>query len=357
MKKLTISMIAIVLSAVFLVLSGCEMSFDLQETTAPVVTTTEPNTAVIEVTDESGVVLETQTVTASPEAEQLVQNFFEPVTQPAQNGGSTAEAKPNTGVSNDRLQQALQSQEETTAAQQGTEDATTKPAQGGNASTTKPASNGGSFSDKVTKPNSSNNAGSKPDKPSVNILPDDDAILRSSQYLVTCRVVDANGQVSNFRIARKNQKSAIFFNQNAEQLGVIISGDVVYYMSVDQKVYIEIPKSMLEEQAQKEDLDLGVIYQDPMQVERTLVGTSKETIDGVEYTVKEYASGNKDYFVGRTIIMTTASDGSTLYYDSLSPVAPESVFFPPAGFTKEEFNAENVSEFVEELPSEHSHEE
>ena len=347
MKKLTISMIAIVLSAVFLVLSGCEMSFDLEETTAPVPTVTEPDTAVIAVTDESGVVLETQTVTASPEAEQLVNDFFTPVTQPVQNGENTAEAKPNTGVSNDRLQQALQSQEETTTAQQGTADATT----------TKPAGNGGNFSDKVTKPNSSSNAGSKPDKPSINILPDDDAILRSSQYLVTCRVVDANGQVSNFRIARKNQKSAIFFNQNAEQLGVIISGDIVYYMSIDQKVYIEIPKSMLEEQAQKEDLDLGVIYQDPMQVERTLIGTSKETIDGVEYTVKEYASGNKDYFVGRTIIMTTANDGSTLYYDSLSPVAPEAVFTPPAGYTKQELNAENVSEFVEELPSEYSYEE
>ena len=347
MKKLTISMIAIVLSAVFLVLSGCEMSFDLEETTAPVPTVTEPDTAVIAVTDESGVVLETQTVTASPEAEQLVNDFFTPVTQPVQNGENTAEAKPNTGVSNDRLQQALQSQEETTTAQQGTADATT----------TKPAVNGGNFSDKVTKPNSSSNAGSKPDKPSINILPDDDAILRSSQYLVTCRVVDANGQVSNFRIARKNQKSAIFFNQNAEQLGVIISGDIVYYMSIDQKVYIEIPKSMLEEQAQKEDLDLGVIYQDPMQVERTLIGTSKETIDGVEYTVKEYASGNKDYFVGRTIIMTTANDGSTLYYDSLSPVAPEAVFTPPAGYTKQELNAENVSEFVEELPSEYSYEE
>ena len=358
MKKLTISMIAIVLSAVFLVLSGCEMSFDLEETTAPVPTVTEPDTAVIAVTDESGVVLETQTVTASPEAEQLVNDFFTPVTQPVQNGENTAEAKPNTGVSNDRLQQALQSQEETTTAQQGTADATTtKPAQGGNASTTKPAGNGGNFSDKVTKPNSSSNAGSKPDKPSINILPDDDANLRSSQYLVTCRVVEANGQVSNFRIARKNQKSAIFFNQNAEQLGVIISGDIVYYMSIDQKVYIEIPKSMLEEQAQKEDLDLGVIYQDPMQVERTLIGTSKETIDGVEYTVKEYASGNKDYFVGRTIIMTTANDGSTLYYDSLSPVAPEAVFTPPAGYTKQELNAENVSEFVEELPSEYSYEE
>lgn len=335
MKKLTISMIALVLSAIFLALSGCEMSFDLEPTTVPAVTTTEPNTAVIEVTDENGVVLETQTVTASPEAEQFVKDFFAPVTQPATQAGDRGEPKPNTGVSNDRLQQAIQQQQ-----------ATTKPDSQG---TTKPAGN--------AKPN-----GGATNKPENNfadaVQQDDSAVLKSSQYLVSMRSVDADGQVVTYKVARKNNRTAIFFAQNGEQMGVILNNDMIYYMSIDQKVYIEIPKSWLEDQAKKEnvDFDFSMMYRDPMDVERVVKSTGAETIDGVEYTYKEYENGIKDYFIGKTLIMSKGTDGSVLYYDSLSPVAPESVFLPPAGFKKEDLNAENVSEFVEEMPSEHDHE-
>lgn len=337
MKKLTVSMIALVLSAIFLVLSGCEMSFELEPTTVPASTTTEPNTAVIEVTDENGVVLETQTVTASPEAEQFVKDFFAPVTQPAAQAGDKGEAKPNTGVSNDRLQQAIQQQQ-----------ATTKPESQGSDKTTKPAgnSNGKPASGSADKPGNSF---------ADTLQQDDSAVLKSSQYLVSCRVVSAEGEVSTFRIARKNQKSAIFFNQNDEQLGVILNNDVIYYMSIDQKVYVEIPKSLLQEQAEKEDIDLDMVYQDPMNIERVLKGTGTETVDGVEYTYKEYEGGNKDYFVGKTLIMTTSTDGSVMYYDSLSPVAPESVFLPPEGFTKEDLNAETVSDIAGEITTEHDH--
>lgn len=328
MKKLTVSMIALVLSSVFLVLSGCEMTLNLEETTTtPMSTTTEPNTAVIEVTDAKGEVVATQTVTASPEAEQVVKDFFTPVTQPASQKGETP--KPNTGVSSDRLQQAVNSQQAPSTTRGQENNNTT------NGSTTKP---GVLFTEVVQQ--------------------DDEAVLRSSQYMITCRIV-ADGEVSVFRIARKNKKSAIFFNQNDEKLGVIVNGDCLYYMSIDQKVYMEIPKSMLEQHAEEEDVDLDIIYEDPMSFERVPVGVSTEVIDGVEYTVKEYEGGNKDYFVGKTIIMTTSADGSVMYYDSVSAVAPESVFLPPAGFRKEEFNAENVSEFAEEVEgvTEHSHEE
>lgn len=335
MKKLTVSMIALVLSAIFLVLSGCEMSFDLEPTTVPVVTTTEPNTAVIEVTDENGVVLETQTVTASPEAEQFVKNFFTPVTQSAAQSGDKGTAKPNTSVSNDRLQQAIQQQQ-----------ATTKP---DSQNTTKPSDN--------TKPTSGST--NKPGNSFADSLQQDDsAVLKSSQYLVSMRSVDADGQVTTYKVARKNNRTALFYEQNGEQMGVILNNDIIYYMSIDQKMYLEIPRSMLEEQAKKEDMDIDfdMMYRDPMDVERVVKSTGTETIDGVEYSYKEYENGIKDYFVGKTLIMSKGTDGSVLYYDSLSPVAPESVFFPPAGFKKEEFNAENVSEFVEELPSEHQHE-
>ncbi len=334
MKKLTVSMIALVLSAIFLVLSGCEMSFELEPTTVLVVTTTEPNTAVIEVTDENGVVLETQTVTASPEAEQFVKDFFTPVTQPATQSGDKGTAKPNTGVSNDRLQQAIQQQQ-----------ATTKP---DSQNTTKPAGN--------TKPTdgATNNPGNGFTDATQQ---DDSAVLKSSQYLVSMRSVDAGGQVTTYKVARKNNRTALFYEQNGEQIGVILSNDMIYYMSIDQKVYIEIPKSWFEEQAKKEnmDVDFDMMYRDPMDVERVVKSTGTETIDGVEYTYKEYENGIKDYFVGKTLIMSKGTDGSVVYYDSLSPVAPESVFFPPAGFTKEDLNAENVSEFVEEIPSEHQH--
>ena len=341
MKKLTVSMIALVLSAIFLALSGCEMSFDLEPTTVPASTTTEPNTAVIEVTDENGVVLETQTVTASPEAEQFVKDFFAPVTQPAAQAGDKGEAKPNTGVSNDRLQQAIQQQQATTKPESQGSDKTTKPA--GN-SNSKPASGsadkpGNSFADALQQ--------------------DDSAVLKSSQYLVSMRSVDAEGQVATYKVARKNNRTAIFFAQNGEQMGVILNDDIIYYVSVDQKVYIEISKSWLEEQAKKEgeSFDISMMYRDPMDIERVLKNTGTETIDDVEYTYKEYENGIKEYFVGKTLIMSKGADGSVIYYDSISPVAPESVFLPPADFKKEDLNAENVSEFVEEMPSEHQHEE
>ncbi len=340
MKKLTVSMIALVLSSIFLVLSGCEMSFELEPTTVPVVTTTEPNTAVIEVTDENGVVLETQTVTASPEAEQFVKDFFTPVTQSAAQSGDKGTAKPNTGVSNDRLQQAIQQQQATTKPDSQGSDKTTKPAGNSNDKPTSGATNkpGNSFADSLQQ--------------------DDSAVLKSSQYLVSMRSVDADGQVTTYKVARKNNRTALFYEQNGEQMGVILNNDIIYYMSIDQKMYLEIPRSMLEEQAKKEDMDIDfdMMYRDPMDVERVVKSTGTETIDGVEYSYKEYENGIKDYFVGKTLIMSKGTDGSALYYDSLSPVAPESVFFPPAGFKKEEFNAENVSEFVEELPSEHQHE-
>ena len=328
MKKLTISMIALVLSAIFLVLSGCDMSFDLEPTTAPAVTTTEPNTAVIEVTDENGVVLETQTVTASPEAEQFVKDFFTPTTQPAAQAGDNTASKPNTGVSNDRVQQAVQQQQATT--------------NNGTQSSTKPNSSGGSNNSFVEN---------------VQVQQDDSAVLASSQYLVSLRAVSADGQVTTYKIARKNNRTALFYEQNGEQMGVILNNDVIYYISINQKMYLEIPRSLLEDLAKEQgtEIDFDLIYQDPMNVERKLKGTGTETIDGVEYNYKEYENGTKDYFVGKTIIMTTGTDGSVMYYDSLSPVAPESVFLPPEGFTKEELSAESVSEVVDEMPTEHDH--
>ena len=59
--------------------------------------------------------------------------------------------------------------------------------------------------------------------------------------------------------------------------------------------------------------------------------------------------GNKDYFIGKTIIKTTATDNSVMYYDTVSAIAPESLFFPPADYTETEVNQENAAEIVSSI--------
>ena len=92
-----------------------------------------------------------------------------------------------------------------------------------------------------------------------------------------------------------------------------------------------------------------------------MVSESTVTEDGITYRVVEYDDGNKDYFIGKTIIKTTAEDNTVMYYDSVSPIAPASLFTPPADFTKTNVTDDKVSDMVEDLDPNavaepHSHE-
>lgn len=289
MKKITMSAIALMLASLVFVFSGCEASVKLEEEES---TTYEPDTAVTEVTNKEGKVVATENITMSAKQKEEGKNFYKPT------------KKPSKGVSKNRLQQALK---ENGLKQDGTPDESD------------------TLEDEMNQ---------------MEQTQDDAAVLRSSQYLVTARLV-MEGKSSQYKIARKGKKSSMTFQHEGQNLGFIITEKLVYMLTIDEKQYIEIPKSVIAENATEEEMDM--LTSNPFDMERKVKKKTSEKKDGVKYTVFIYESGAKDYFIGKTLIMTTAEDGSTMYYDSISPIAPSSLFSPPKGFTKSEVEFEETT--------------
>lgn len=289
MKKLTMSAIALVLASLVFVLSGCEATVKLEEDES---TTYEPDTAVTEITNEDGKVVATENVTMSAKQKEEGKNFYKTT------------KKPSKGVSKDRVQQALK---DNGLKENGTPD------------------NSDTLEDEMNQ---------------AEQVQDDAAILKSSQYLVTARLV-MDGKSSQYKIARKNKKSSMTFQYNGQNLGFIITDKIVYMLSVDEKQYVEIPKTLVAENATEEEMEM--LSSNPFDMERKVKKKTSETKDGIKYTVVIYESGAKDYFIGKTLIMTTAEDGSVMYYDSISPIAPSSLFSPPKGYTKSDVSFESTT--------------
>lgn len=292
MRKTTISAVAIVLSALVFVFSGCDMSVNIsgEETTTP-----EPDTAVVEITNEEGTVIATENVTMSAKDKEDSKNFFK------ESSKKDKTSKKDTGISKDRLEQALKEQE--------TQD------------------NSDTLEDEMNNPE-------------TDYVQDDMAVLKSNQYLVQARVV-LNGESSPYKIARKGKKSAMTVRMQDQDIGVIFAEEKIYLLSVAEKQYTEIPKSLLEQELSDEELD--TLSDNWFNLDRNVKKKTTEKIDGVKYSVIIYDSGVKDYFVGKTLMKTVAEDGSVMYYDSISPVAPSSLFYPPKGYTKAEVDFESTT--------------
>lgn len=287
MRKTTISAVAIVLSALVFVLSGCEMSVNIngEETT-----TAEPDTAVVEITNEEGTVLATENVTMSKKDKEDTKKFYE------------TSKKTDKGVSKDRVEQAIKDQ--------GLADDGSDP-----------------LEDEMNNPE-------------TEYVQDDMAVLKSNQYLVNARLV-MNGETTPYKIARKGKKSSMTFVHEGQNMGLIITEKYLYLLSMDEKQYVEFPKSMLEEQMTEEEMKM--VDDNWFDMEREVKKTTTEKVDGVKYKVIVYNSGAKDYFIGKTLIKTTAEDGSVMYYDSISPIASSSLFYPPKGYTKAEVDFETTT--------------
>ncbi len=307
MKKLVVSMVAIVLVSSIITLCGCEATVNLdgKNNTTNVPTTYEEPTLVVEVTNEEGTVISTETVTMSAQDKEEEKNFYAPVTQ---SGVST-------GVSQDRVQQAIQNQQN--ANKPDTEN---------------------------TAPDINGDTGNAP-APVVPFVQDDAAVLRSNQYMINVRLVDSQGVAQNYKIAKNGKYSSVSMIYNDVPMGVIIGGDMWYLLSVSDKMYIEIPKEQIEESA-KDDEFGQLLMDDPFDFNNEIVSKTTVTEDGIKYNVVEYDNGNKDYFIGKTIIKTTAEDNSVMYYDSVSPIAPMSLFTPPADYKKTTVTEENASDIV-----------
>ncbi len=307
MKKLVVSMVAIVLVASIITLCGCEakVNLDGKNNTTNVPTTYEEPTLVVEVTNEEGTVISTETVTMSAQDKEEEKNFYAPITQ---SGIST-------GVSQDRVQQAIQNQQN--AAKPNTEN---------------------------TAPDINGDTGSVP-APEVPYVQDDATVLCSNQYMINVRLVDSQGVAQNYKIAKNGKYSSVSMVYNDVPMGVIIGGDMWYLLSVPDKMYIEIPKEQIEETA-KDDEFGKLLMDDPFDFNRKIISKTTEVEDGITYNVVEYDNGNKDYFIGKTIIKTTAEDNSVMYYDSVSSIAPMSLFTPPADYKKTTLTEDSASDII-----------
>lgn len=309
MKNIILSIIAISLASLTFVLSGCEVSIGGEETQA--------ETNIIEVTDEKGKVVGTEAVTISDSALEEAKDFF---------GKGDTDKTTQSGASSDRIQQGLNN--------------------GGK--TEKPA-------EKTTTPKANSNKNDKEDTKPENLpaVQDDAQVLKSSQYMIIGRV-EADGTSTPYKIARNGEKLAMYTEYNGNQLGVIILEDKIFILSAADKMYLEVSKELLKENTSDEEM-LQMFSGSVLDRTSKVVKTQTKKEDGVVYDVCVYETGEKDYFLGGTLIKTVAPDGGILYYDMISAVAPSSVFAPPADYTKQTLNGENVSNFPGMVDSTHNH--
>ncbi len=324
MKKITLSIIALILASLVFVLSGCEMSLNLKDKNTE---DTQSHTAIIEVTDDKGIVIATETVTISDEEIKKGETFFDK---------DKEDTTVKTGVSADRLQQAVSNNKNNVTTTVSKDDSTGK----------KPVGSGSN--------NNSEKTTVADDMGDLPYVQDDAAILKSTQFMITGRAV-YDGVVTPYKVARSGEKLAMFSELNGQQIGVIITEDIVYMLSVTEKTYIEITKEMLKENMTEEEL--AQFTGNSLNLEKPVKQTMNQAEDGVVYNVVLYEDGSRDYFIGGTIMKNVSPDGSVLYYDSVSPVVPASVFAPPADYKRTTLDEEGVSEFIGavDVTDDHSH--
>ena len=337
MKKIYISIVAMIIASLVFVLSGCELALDLGEKTPE---DTQSHTAIVQVTDDRGEVVATEMVTISKDEIKNADKFFEK---------DKKTEKAETGVSPERIEEALENNKHTLS---------TTVASGSN-DNTKPTKNQGSAGSSTTSTtvkqnNSSSNNGNKPNTPYVQ---DDAAVLASTQYMLTGRLVTEEGNVTPYKIARSGSKMAIFTEFEGNQLGIVVTDSSVLMLSVDEKTYIEFTKEMMQENMTEDEL--AMFDGNALDANKVVKEKTTEKADGVDYTVVVYENGQKDYFIGKTIIKSAYSDGSVLYYDGVSAVVPGSLFSAPSGYKKTTLDEEGVSDFVEimDVTEAHSHDE
>lgn len=331
MKKITLSAVSLILASLVFVFGGCEMSLNLKKKNNT--EDTQSHTAIVEVTDEKGAVIATEAVTISQDELKKGETFF---------NKDSADGNIQTGVSSDRLQQALANSKNNTPSTNASSKADSA---NKNTTSNKTTATGGT-GNSVSKPVSSDNGGSS------NYVQNDADVLKSTQYMITGRAV-YDGEASPYKVARSGEKLAMFAELNGQQIGIIITEEVVYMLSVDEKTYIEITKEMLKENMTEEEL--SQFNGSALDVERKVKENLTQKEDGVTYNVVVYEDGVRDYFVGTTIMKTISSDGSVLYYDSVSPVAPASVFAPPSGYKRTTLDEAGVSEFIGAVDATENH--
>lgn len=281
---------------------------------------------VVEVTDKAGEVVATEKVTFSQDDVKFSQDFF---AKP-----SEETTLPN-GIAPDRLQ-AL----------------TTQP---NNIATTNSDKKPDSNTDKTTSTNkpstqSTTASGTKPTTPSV---PEQELteleIIKSQKYYFSGRIVDSNGNVSVYKIARDGRKYSAVAMLDGQEMGVISNDTEILIVSVTEKTYISIPLSFVQENSSDDEVLQSFLSGEGLNSQRNEVRRYTADEDGVTYEVIEYENGSKDYVYESLLIKTVGADNSVLYYDVVTIDFPASVFMAPVGYEKKELSEVGASEFAEDL--------
>lgn len=168
------------------------------------------------------------------------------------------------------------------------------------------------------------------------------SIFQSRNYYVIGRIVK-DGKSSTYKLAQSGNKYAIMTVYNGAQIGIIIDYINIYLVQLESKSYITIPKALL---SQTEDSNVqSLLDDDLLDSDKKIVENGTTKIDGKEVSYSKYDDKSISYYKGNTILMTKNSDGTVIYYDTVTNNAPSGFFAPPAGFTAKPLNAESVQEF------------
>lgn len=310
MNKTPIITIIALLIVILIAFSGCEFEISLNgeenntqtsiesivvtdeegstqiETVVHYITTEPvPVVTIVEVTNEKGKVVETEKVTLSPEEVQDGKDFF----------GSKEEKE-----------------------------------------TTKESGKGNKKETEISKEPASDRVTTVPEKDNVEVQ-DDFAVLNSSRYVVEGRAVGADGVSYPYKMARDGSRFTFRSVVDGKDICIIMGSKYVYLVSPETKTYAKVSKEFVEGEgdisAEYDDLLTGDAFN--FYANKTEVDTYTEKMYGVKYRVVEYDDGTRDFFNGKTLVMTESSDGSILYYDVISPNVSEGLFVPPAGYTEQ----------------------
>lgn len=180
------------------------------------------------------------------------------------------------------------------------------------------------------------------DSATNNSAQNEKSIFQSRNYYVIGRIVK-DGKSSTYKLAQSGNKYAIMTVYNGNQIGIIIDYINIYLVQLENKSYITIPKALL---SQTEDSDVQSLLEDDLlDSDKKVVENGTTKIDGKEVSYSKYDDESISYYKGNTILMTKTSDGTVIYYDTVTDNAPSGFFAPPAGFTAKPLNAESVQEF------------
>ena len=168
------------------------------------------------------------------------------------------------------------------------------------------------------------------------------SIFQSRNYYVIGRIVK-DGKSSTYKLAQSGNKYAIMTVYNGAQIGIIIDYINIYLVQLESKSYITIPKALL---SQTEDSNVqSLLDDDLLDSDKKIVENGTTKIERKEVSYSKYDDKSISYYKGNTILMTKNSDGTVIYYDTVTNNAPSGFFAPPAGFTAKPLNAESVQEF------------